>query len=136
MTDNQPSYLPSMIIAAVDDMFFAAKIRSTAGLAERRIEFVKSIEQLMEQVRKEPPFLVIVDLNSSRVSPIELISKLKSEPSLKAVPAIGFLSHVQVALKQQAEQAGYDFVLPRSIFTQRLAEILSGKFFESESNPG
>lgn len=38
---------------------------------------------------------------------------------------IGFGSHVDVASAQVAEDAGYDEVLPRSVFFRRLTEILA-----------
>jgi hypothetical protein len=38
---------------------------------------------------------------------------------------IGFGSHVDVASAQAAEAAGYDEVLPRSVFFRRLPEILA-----------
>jgi hypothetical protein len=41
------------------------------------------------------------------------------------VRMVGFLSHVQVDLAEQARAAGCDEVMPRSKFTQNLAEILS-----------
>jgi hypothetical protein len=34
---------------------------------------------------------------------------------------------VQTALQQRAEESGFDRVMPRSVFTKRLAEILEGK---------
>jgi hypothetical protein len=38
---------------------------------------------------------------------------------------VGFLSHVQVDLAEQARAAGCDEVMPRSKFTRDLAQILS-----------
>jgi len=66
--------------------------------------------------------LVIVDLNA-RNQPIEAIEKLRK--ARKDVRVVGFLSHVQKELAAQAQAAGCDEVLPRSSFTQNLADILS-----------
>ncbi|HXG68940.1 MAG TPA: response regulator, partial [Blastocatellia bacterium] len=100
----------------VDDMFFAAKIRGAIESAGRVIERVKSREQL-EQLAADAPALMIVDLNSDRLNPLDVIEFCKAQPALRDVPIIGFLSHVQVDLKRQAEMAGCDYVIPRSLFS-------------------
>ena len=114
------------IVVAVDDMFFAAKILNAAQNVGRDVERVSSLEALEESVAKQTPALLILDLNSSRLQPIATIKTLKAKQALASVPILGFLSHVQIELKRQAEAAGCDLVLPRSAFSQRLAEILAG----------
>ena len=115
------------IVVAVDDMFFAAKILSLAQQLGRQVIRVKSTEELEQELAKEAPALLIIDLNSSRLEPLATIARVKARQLLLSVPIIGFLSHVQTELKRQAEQAGCDLVLPRSAFAQRLSDILSGK---------
>ncbi len=109
----------------VDDMFFASKINAAAVQAARQIERIKTREQL-EQLAATPPSLVIVDLNSDRIDPIEAIEFLKSTPDLRAIPIVAFVSHVQTELIRRAQAAGCDYVLPRSAFSQMLNEIVSG----------
>ena len=109
----------------VDDMFFAAKINSAASTCNRQIERIRSREQLEALVGK-PPAMVIIDLNSDRLDPLETIEFFKSRPELSAVPLVGFVSHVQTELIRGAQAAGCDHVLPRSAFTQLLLEIVSG----------
>ena len=115
------------IIAAVDDMFFAAKIRGAAEQAGRRLVFVRSRSELDENVALGAPAMIMLDLNSDRLEPIQTIEYLKSKPDLAGIPILGFLSHVQCDLKEQAVQAGCDRVMPRSAFSQRLPELMSSK---------
>ena len=109
----------------VEDMFFGAKIRSAAEACGRKIERVKSREQL-EALQAAPPSLIIIDLNSDRLDPIETIQYLKTRPDLKGVPIVSFVSHVQTDLIRSAQAAGCDYVLPRSAFTQLLVDIVAG----------
>jgi CheY-like chemotaxis protein len=113
------------VLALVDDMFFASKIIGAAEQAGRRLVRVKSQEDL-ERELIEPPGLVLIDLNSTRLDPVSAIRFVKDRPEVAATPVIGFLSHVQVELMRQAEAAGCDYVLPRSRFSQMLGQILSG----------
>ena len=109
----------------VDDMFFTAKINGAAAECGRQIERVKTREQL-ERLVLNPPSLVIIDLNSDRVSPLGTIEFFKSRAELSTVPIVSFVSHVQTDLIRAAQAAGCDYVLPRSAFTQMLLEIVSG----------
>ena len=120
------------ISIVVDDMFFTAKIRAAAAVCGREIEVVKSLEQL-EKLIDDPPSLVIVDLNSDRLNPLGALEFLKAR--LSGVSVIGFLSHVQVDLKQAAERTGCDYVIPRSMFSMKLAEIMSGDLSSLPKNP-
>lgn len=106
-------------------MFFTAKINGAAAECGRQIERVKSREQL-EGLVANPPSLVIVDLNSDRLDPLEAIGFFKSRGELSAVPVVSFVSHVQTELIRGAQAAGCDYVLPRSAFTQMLSQIVAG----------
>ena len=59
--------------------------------------------------------------------PDKLAARLKSDEQLRAVPVVAFFSHVETELRRKALEAGVEHVLPRSVFTQRLGEILSGE---------
>jgi DNA-binding NarL/FixJ family response regulator len=109
----------------VDDMFFASKINAAVAQAGGQVERIKNQEQL-KQLATAPPSLVIIDLNSDRIDPIEAIELLKSTADLSAIPVVSFVSHVQTDLIRRAQAAGCDYVLPRSAFSQLLGEIASG----------
>lgn len=115
------------VIVAVDDMFFAAKITGAAQQIGKPIERCKSAAALQQAAQEQVPSLLIIDLNATKFDAIEIIQWCKAQSQFKGVPIVGFLSHLQVDLKRRAEAAGCDLVLPRSAFSQRLSEILSGK---------
>ena len=115
------------IIAVVDDLFFASKIRGTGEQVGADIRFAKSIEAALNQARDEAPALVIVDLNAGGCDAVELAHAFKDDDNLNAIPLLGFFSHVQIDLQQAALAGGFDRVMPRSAFTKNLPEILSGE---------
>jgi PleD family two-component response regulator len=116
------------ILAAVDDMFFASKIRGTAEHLGISVEFVKTPSATLEAARRETPAMVIADLHSQRCQPLSIAHDFKSDDALKSVPLVGFFSHVDTALQSAAQQAGFDRVMPRSAFTNNLPRILNGEF--------
>ena len=116
----------SRIFAFVDDLFFLAKIQETARKMNVKVEFVKTDKDLLDRMKlngEEKPSLIIFDLNNANAKPLTLIPKLKTKLK-KGTSIIGFLSHVQVDLKQKAHEVGCDMVLPRSAFSQNLPQLL------------
>jgi len=117
---------PTRIFAFVDDLFFLAKIQETARKMNVKVEFVKTEKDLQEKIGQngdDKPSLIIFDLNNAGAKPLTMIPKLKSKLK-KATNIIGFVSHVQGELKMKAQEAGCDMVLPRSAFSQNLAQLL------------
>jgi CheY-like chemotaxis protein len=122
MTDRTES-----VAVLVDDMFFSVKINAAVSARGRSSNSIKSKEQL-QNLRANAPALIILDLNSERLDPIEAIKFLKSSDELKSIPIVGFVSHVQTELIRDAQAAGCDYVLPRSVFTRMLSDIVAGNF--------
>jgi len=118
--------MPRKIIAIVDDMFFASKIRATAEALAVEISFPRTKEAAIQKTRELKPDLILIDLHNQRFDPVEFVIDLRSETDVELIPTLGFFSHVQVELQRNAIAAGIDQVIPRSIFARDLAQILGG----------
>ena len=116
------------VLAAVDDMIFASKIRGTAGQLNVGVDFAATAAAVFDAAKADTPRLIIIDLHSARTDPFELARLLKSDERLRSVPLVAFFSHVQTELYERARLAGVDHVMPRSAFTRRLPDILRGEF--------
>ena len=114
------------IIAVVDDLFFASKIRGTAEQIGVAIAFPRSADGLKEIIRRDAPSLIICDLQAQKIDPLEVAKTLKASEQTRHIPLLGFFSHVQTELQRQAQDAGFDRVIPRSAFATNLLEILRG----------
>ena len=114
-----------MILAVVDDMFFKSKIRAVAEAVGTEISFPRNQEALLQKAREAKPQLIIVDLHNQKIEPAALANDLKSDEELRAIPLLGFFSHVQTELQRSAVAAGFDQVIPRSVFARDLSKILS-----------
>jgi DNA-binding NarL/FixJ family response regulator len=111
----------AQVAALVDDLFFQAKIMETAKQLGIELKTFGTGPALLAAVLQSPPRLVIIDLNA-RQGPIEAIEQLHA--SAASVPIVAFLSHVQTELAARAKAAGCRDVMPRSLFTMNLANIL------------
>ena len=126
---NENTNAATHVLALVDDLFFQAKMTETArrlGVTLKTVSngatLVKMLEAAPDGAGVDLPRLVIVDLNA-RQGAVEAIEQLQR--SGNPIPVIGFLSHVQTDLAERARAAGCKQVMPRSIFTANLSEILS-----------
>jgi DNA-binding NarL/FixJ family response regulator len=109
------------VVAFMDDIFFQMKVAETAKHLGLEFKVATNVDALLGLLEPRPQ-LVIVDLNA-RSQPIAAIEKLRA--AAPEVRVVAFLSHVQRELAEQAKNAGCEEVLPRSVFTQNLAQILS-----------
>src|SRR5882762_9323723 len=114
------------VVAYMDDLFFQMKLAETAKHLGLEVKVASNADSLMEPL----PELVIVDLNA-RSAPLAAVQHLRaSQPNLRI---IGFLSHVQTGLAEQAKSAGFDEVMPRSKFSMNLPEILAASVGKNAS---
>jgi DNA-binding NarL/FixJ family response regulator len=114
-----------MILAAVDDLLFSSKIRTTAKLAGVELVFARTPDDILSQTRALKPELVIFDLNAAKTDPINTVTNLRRDPELQDVRTMGFVAHVDNDLIVAARQAGVDEVMARSAFAANLVKILT-----------
>jgi CheY-like chemotaxis protein len=112
------------VLAAVEDLLFRSKISETAEQLGIEARFPRSKGKLLDTLRESPPDLLILDLNSTRFDPLQVLRVVKSDETTQRVPTIGFLSHIQKDLAVAAREAGCDRVMARSAFTRDLPRIL------------
>ena len=117
--------MSQIVISVVDDMFFASKIRAVAEAVGKEISFPRSQEAVVSKARETKPGLIVVDLHNQRIDPVALARELKSDEELRTIRLLGFFSHVHTELQRNAIAAGFDQVIPRSVFARDLPEILT-----------
>jgi len=115
--------LNKTVLAAVNDIFFSAKINGAVKRAGVTLKYVTTEKDLLEKAEADP-VLIIFDLNFEAVRPIEAIRKVKGTDGLKHISLLGYVSHVQTELLRLAREAGCDAVMPRSAFSKNLTQIL------------
>ena len=113
---------PRRVLAVVSDLFFSVKLSEAAKRNGLALEFVKEGKEVLEKAKTKPS-LIVFDLNFEAANPLQVITKLKGSAETRGISLIGYLSHIQAELKQQAQEAGCDMVLARSAFSQNMLQI-------------
>ena len=109
-----------MVLAIVDDLLFQAKLKTAAAQLGVPLTIA---DDAASMPRNEAPWSrVLIDLNLSRGDALAIVRELRAaHPNLSV---IGYCSHVQQDLQQQALEAGCTTVLARSTFVQQLPQLL------------
>ena len=115
-----------MIVCAIDDLIFSIKVQTAAKSLQADVYFERSGDKLLPTIREKRPSLVIFDLNSARLRPLEAIASLKRDPELNTIRTLGYVAHVDTATIDAARAAGIDQVMARSAFVVQLGDILTG----------
>ena len=82
-----------MVLAIVDDLMFAAKIKTAAQLGIT-VSFARSSGAAMAAIR-DNRHLVILDLNNPRTDPLGTVAAIKGDPATRAIRTVGYASHVR-----------------------------------------
>jgi hypothetical protein len=104
-------YAVARVLALVPDLFFASKIEATLSAAGHDVTIVAN----SEEARAAPADVVIVDLE-----------QIGAETGGSAGrPRLGFYSHVNAGAKRNAEEAGFDLVVPRSRMAREMPQLVA-----------
>ena len=113
-----------MVLCVLDDLLFSVKISTAAKALGAEVFFERTPGNVVTRVREKQPSLVIFDLNSIKLKPIEAIAELARTPDTADVPTLGFVSHVDSETIAAARGAGIGEVLARSAFVEQLGNLL------------
>ncbi|MBI3319459.1 MAG: hypothetical protein HYZ89_02580 [Candidatus Omnitrophica bacterium] len=114
-----------MVLAILDDLLFRSKLETAAAHAGVPLQVARDVPPLDAAGDPVSWRLVIVDLDGSRRDPREVMTALRL--LTPTAPVVGYYSHLDTERGLRARQAGYTMVWPRSVFVQRLPELLAGK---------
>jgi hypothetical protein len=107
------------IVARVEDLMFRAKIDAAARHLSTPVEFVSTGE--LAKACSNGAAAAFVELTPEVLA---VVAKMKKESRTRAVAVVGFLSHVDKKLAEEAREAGVDRVLARSQFSETLPDLI------------
>jgi CheY-like chemotaxis protein len=113
------------VLCVLSDLLFRSKIDDVARRLGLSMRVARSTEQMERHLAQSRPSLVLVDLECESLDAGDTIRALKARPDLTGVPVVAFAGHTNVVALRAGRAAGADEVLPRSVFTARLSDLLS-----------
>lgn len=115
------SRLALRIVAATSDLFLRSRITEMASQTGTDPFFASSPDELRKLVAQNRAELVILDLGSTEYDPFSIARELKTKFNTRL---FGLFPHIKTELKKQADQIGFEYVVPNSNFLPTLRRIL------------
>ena len=110
------------VFAVVSDLIFSTKISGTARAVGVNATIVPTANALDAALDAGDVALVIVDMS---LLGDQASAALRCSASHASRPTtVAFYSHVQSKLRDEAKQAGADFIMARSEFSEQLPQLL------------
>jgi hypothetical protein len=107
------------VVAFVPDLLFGSNVLGALQAAGHEVVLVSDVDA----VRRELPGAqaLVVDLTADANERIEQVSAVP-RPEVRT---LAFYSHVEADVRAQAEQAGFDLVIPRSRMAREGAALIT-----------
>jgi hypothetical protein len=100
------------VVAVAPDLMFASKISETLAAAGHEVTICGAVAE----AQVEDVDLLIADLD--RVEPASVTGL--------GPPVLGFYPHTDTQLRERAEAAGVDLVVPRSRLAREMPQLVNG----------
>ncbi|HEY5344453.1 MAG TPA: hypothetical protein VIJ66_12450 [Solirubrobacteraceae bacterium] len=115
------------VLALVPDLLFGSQVQGMLAAAGDEVELVGDETQVRDRLGKaaEPTIAVlVVDLTNDVLDGPALVEALAGEGVLARTRTLGFYAHVDVSVRERAERAGFDLVVPRSRMAREGAALV------------
>jgi hypothetical protein len=141
------------VIALVPDLLFGSQVQGSLSAAGHDVALAGNEKKVRERLAEgggasgsaggapgtagpgaESATVLVVDLTDDRFDGAAILEALAADGALAGVSTLAFYSHVDAAVRDRAQQAGFDLVVPRSRMAREGAALVSG--LAGEGQPG
>ncbi len=111
----------AQIIAYEPDLLFSSKIESAAAKFALEVKVTGDLDELLRELRKTVPEIVFVNLDKAEGN----LAALEEYARKSACQVVGYYSHVNTKLAEEARRIGFDSVVSRGVFAAKLDQTLA-----------
>jgi DNA-binding NarL/FixJ family response regulator len=115
------------VLTLTADLLFGSRIQGDLTAAGDEVELIGDEARLrtrLAEADRPAVDVLVVDLTDAQLAGAAVIEALAAEGALGSVSTLGFYSHVDTTARARAEQAGFDFVVPRSRIAREGAALV------------
>jgi FixJ family two-component response regulator len=115
------------VVALVPDLLFGSQVQGMLTAAGHEVEFVgdeRRVRDCLGDAAASAVAVLVVDLTTDALDGPALVEALSAEGALAQTCTLGFYAHVDVSVRERAEQAGFDLVVPRSRMAREGAALV------------
>jgi hypothetical protein len=104
------------VLALIPDLLFGSRIQGSLTAAGHEVELIGGESALRDRLADgaAAAAVLVMDLTNDDLDGARIVESLAGEGELNQTRTLGFFSHVDVHVRERAEQAGFDLVVARS----------------------
>ena len=106
------------------DLLFGSKVEG--GLRAAGHEVTRYDDPVGARAAAPDADVLVVDLTDGDLDGTTLVESMNMGRELGRTPTLGFYSHVDVAVRRRAEEAGFTAVVPRSRMAREMGALVNG----------
>jgi DNA-binding response OmpR family regulator len=110
------------------DLMFSSRLLAALTAAGHEVELLDNDVGLRERLpvtEESSDSVLIVDLTDDRHDGAATLEKLRGEGRVDSTATLAFYSHVDTEVRERAERAGFDLVVPRSRMAREATNLLA-----------
>jgi hypothetical protein len=111
------------VVAYIPDLLFGSRVQADLQGAGHTVELVADVGAIRAGLTGSD--LLVVDLTAEATLRTELVEALTNEHMLENVRTLAFYSHVEADVRNRAEQARFDLLVPRSRMAREGAVLVA-----------
>jgi hypothetical protein len=113
----------AQVLAFIPDLLFGSRVQAALSTAGHDIVLVAEANRVRERLSGVD--VLVVDLTDKPDARVGLVESLFADGSLEAVATLAFYSHVEAEVRDIADEAGFDLVVPRSRMAREGADLIA-----------
>jgi CheY-like chemotaxis protein len=111
------------VVALVPDLLFGSRVQADLTAAGHEV----TLHAQPDAARAAAPAadVLVVDLVNEEVDGVGLVRSMRDGGELASTRTVGFFSHVDEQVRDRAQAAGFDLVVPRSRMAREGAALVT-----------
>jgi hypothetical protein len=116
------------VVALIPDLMFGSRVQSSLATAGHEVELVADPARLRDRLGEGAAgpsgTVLVIDLTNDDLDGPALVESLAAEDGLTHIRTLGFYAHVDTTVRDRAQHAGFDLVVPRSRMAREGPELV------------
>jgi hypothetical protein len=117
------------VVALVPDLLFGSRVQGALTAGGHEVELIGDADRLRGRLAergRSAVAVLVVDLTNGDLDGAGIVEALLGDGGPPRPPrTLGFYAHVDVSVRERAERAGFDLVVPRSRMAREGAQLVT-----------
>jgi DNA-binding NarL/FixJ family response regulator len=111
------------------DLLFGSRVQGDMVAVGHDVEILgdeKRLSARLAEAQAPRAEVLVADLTDERLNGAAIVESLSGAGELSGLRTLAFYSHVDVAVRERAERAGFDLIVPRSRMAREGSQLVAG----------